>query len=62
LHLSKKASTLTIMTLQNKQRMIIILLYVAAFVIASGTGCLLWMSPTGTQQSGDKNSSQTSQP
>jgi len=50
------------MTLQNRQRMIIIALYVAALALSAGVGCLVWMTPTGTQQSGDKNTSATTQP
>jgi hypothetical protein len=50
------------MTLHNRQRIVIIALYVSAILLSAGVGCLLWMSPTGTQQSGDHNLSASTQP
>lgn len=43
------------MALKLKHYAITIALYVAIAGLLTGVGCLVWMSPTGTQQSGDEN-------
>lgn len=50
------------MTICGRQRLIIIALYTLAILIGASTACMLWMSPTGTQQSGDDNKACTTQP
>lgn len=62
LPLVRKMAILPGMALQKIPRVYIIALYVAVLMLSASLGCLVWMSPTGTQQSGDKNQSTTSQP
>jgi len=43
------------MALKLRHYALTIILYVAIIGLFAGAGCLVWLSPTGTQQSGDDN-------